>query len=123
MKKIAIVLIAMVGFGFVANAQQAKKSIQGDYDNTVLVSVSNDSQSSTSITIYNNSTKTITVCVSILNDQGVEVGEGCYSVPGAPAQGSSSKTTETVTKVTPCRGGADGCEVKGITITSAKVKN
>ena len=123
MKKIAMVLIAMVGIAFVANAQQDKKSIQGDYNNTVLVSVSDDSQSSTSITFYNNSTKTIEVCVKIYNDSGVEIGQGCYTVPAAPAQGSHSETTKTVSKISPCRGGADGCEVKGIKITSAKVRN
>ena len=118
-----MVLIAMVGFVFMANAQQAKKSIQGDYDNTVIASVSNDGQTSTSITFYNNSTKTIEVCVKVYNDSGVEIGQGCFSIPGAPKQGSSRKTTESVSKIVPCRGGADGCEVKGIEITKAKVQN
>lgn len=121
MKKIAIVLIAMVGFGFVANAQQDKKSVPGDYNNTVLVSVSDDSQSSTSITFYNNSTKALKVKVSILNDQGNEVGNGWFDVPGAPEQGSHSTTTGTVSKYAPCRNLS--CEVQGIRIDEVKAKD
>lgn len=122
MKKIAMVLIAMVGFVFVANAQQDKASVPGDNGSTVLVSVSDDSQTSTSITIYNNSSKSITVCVSIYNDQGSEVGKGCYSVPAA-AQGSHSKTTQTISKIRPCNSTSSGCEVKRIKITKVNVQN
>lgn len=116
-------MIAVMGFTFAANAQQDRKSIQGDYDNTVLVSVSYDGQTSASITFYNNSTKTITVCVSILNDQGSEIGKDCYTVPGAPAQGYHSEKKETISKIRVCGSVTSGCEVKGIRITSAKVKN
>lgn len=123
MKKIALVLIAMVSFAFVANAQQDRKSIQGDYDNTVLASVSEDGQASVSITFYNNSTKTIKVCVEIYNDQGAKLGSDCFTIPGAPAQGSHSETTKRISKPVPCRSAASGCEVKGIRITSAKVQN
>lgn len=123
MKKIVMVLIAMVGFVFVANAQQAKASVPGDNGNTVIVFVSNDSQTSTSITIYNNSTKSITVYVSILNDQGSEVGKDSFSVPAAPAQGSSSKSTGTISKIRPCSSTTSGCEVKQIRITKVTVQN
>ena len=122
MKKIALVLIAMIGFVFAANAQQAKASVPGDYNNTVIASVSVDSQTSTSITFYNNSTKTIEVCVSVLNDQGSEVGKGCYTVPAA-TQGNHSEKTATLSKIRPCSSYASGCEVKSIKITSVKVKD
>lgn len=124
MKKIALVLIAMMGFVFVANAQQDKKSVPGDYNNSVIVSVSEDSQSSTSITFYNNSTKSLKVKVSILNDQGNEVGNGWFNVPGAPEQGSHSTTTGTVSKISTCRNPeTTGCEVKGIRIKEVKPQN
>lgn len=123
MKKIAMFLIATVGFVFVANAQQDKKSIQGDYNNTVLVSVSDDSQTSTSITFYNNSTNEIKVCVEVYNDQGSKLGGDCYTIPAAPAQGSHSETTKKLSKPVACRSATSGCEVKRIKITSAKVQN
>jgi len=122
MKKFAMVLIAILGFVFVANAQQDKASVPGDYGNTVLVSVSDDSQTSTSITIYNNSTKSITVYVSVYNDQGNEVGKAYFSVPAA-TQGSHSKTTQTISKIRPCSLTTSGCEVKGIKITKVTVQN
>ena len=112
-----MVLIAMVGFVFVANAQQAKKNIQGDYGNTVIASVSDDGQSYTSITFYNNSTKDIEVCVAIYNDQGSKLGENCYTISGA-AQG----TTKRISKPVACGSATSGCETKGIEIKSAKVK-
>ena len=121
MKKLAIMMIAMVGFIFAANAQQARANVPGDNSNTVLVSVSSDSQTSATLTIYNNSTKDITVSVSVLNDQRSEVGTGSYSVPGATAQGNSAKTTVTISKVTGCRAATSGCEVKDIKITNIKV--
>ena len=120
MKKLAIVLIAMMGFVSVANAQQDKAKVPGDSGNTVLVSVSDDSQTSTSITFYNNSTKSIEVCVSVYNDQGSEVGKGCYSIPGASAQGYHSETTKTISKTGGCRTCSSGCETKRIKITSVK---
>ena len=119
MKKLALVLIAMVGFVFVANAQQTKARVPGE-DNYVFASVSDDSQTSSTITFYNNSTKTIEVCVSVYNDQGKEVGNGCYSVPGAPAQGSHSETTKTLSKPRVCSTCSSGCETKSIKITSVK---
>ena len=115
-------IIAMMGFVFVANAQQDKASVPGDNGNTVLVSVSEDSQSSASITFYNNSTKSITVYVSIYNDQGSEIGKGSYSVPAA-TQGSHSKTTQTISKNRPCSSATSGCEVKRIKITKVVVQN
>jgi hypothetical protein len=120
MKKLALVLIAMVGFVFVANAQQDKASVPGDNGNTVLVSVSADSQTSSTITFYNNSTKSIEVCVSVYNDQGGEVGKGCYSIPGASAQGYHSETTKTLPKKAACSSCSSGCEAKRIKITSVK---
>ena len=122
MKKIAMVLIAMVCFVFVANAQQAKKNIQGDYNNTVIASVSNDSKTSTSITFYNNSTKTIEVCVKITNDSNQEIGKDCFTIPGAPEQGSHKEITKSISKPEWCRS-LSGCEIKAIEITKAKVKN
>ena len=120
MKKLALVLIAMVGFVFVANAQQDQASVPGDSGNTVLVSVSDDSQTTSSITFYNNSTKSIEVCVSVYNDQGSEVGNGCYSIPGAAAQGRHSETTKTLRKKGACSSCSSGCEAKRIKITSVK---
>ena len=120
MKNILLVGLAVIGFAFVANAQQDKANVPGDSGNTVLVSVSDDSQTSTSITFYNNSTKSIEVCVSVYNDQGSEVGNGCYSIPGASAQGYHSETTKTLSKKEACRSCSSGCETKRIKITSVK---
>ena len=122
MKKLAMVLIAMVGFAFVTNAQQAQARVPGDNGNSVIVSVSDDSQTSTSITAYNNSTKSITVYFSVLNDQGSEVGKGSISVPAAE-QGSHTKNTGTISKIRPCSSTTSGCEVKTIKITDVKVNN
>ena len=119
MKKV-FVLAMLLGFVFVANAQQDKANVPGDNGNTVLVSVSADSQTSSTITFYNNSTKSIEVCVSVYNDQGGEVGKGCYSVPGAAAQGYHSETTKTLTKKGACSSCTSGCETKRIKITSVK---
>ena len=119
MKRITLVLIAMVGFVFVANAQQDRKGVPGDSGNTVLVSVSNDSQTSSTLTFYNNSTKTITVCVSVYNGNN-EVGNGCFTVPGASAQGYHSESTATLKKTKGCGMASSGCEVTRIKITSVE---
>lgn len=123
MKKLALVLIAMVGFVSVVNAQQDKARVPGDYDNMVFASVSDDSQTSSTITFYNNSTKSLQVCVSVYNDQGSEVGNGCYSVSGAAEQGKHSESTATLSKNRACSSCTSGCEAKRIKITSVKVKN
>lgn len=123
MKKLAIFLIAMTGFVFVANAQQDRARVPGDNNNTVIASVSDDSQTSSSITFYNNSTKSIKVCVSVYNDQGSKIGEGCYSVPAADAQGDHSEKTVRLSKIRPCSSATSGCEVKSIKITDVKVEN
>jgi hypothetical protein len=120
MKKLAIVLIALMGFVSVANAQQDRARVPGDENNMVFVSVSSDSQTSSTITFYNNSTKTITVNVSVYNDQNKEIGSGSYTVPGAPSQGNHSESTYTLNKIRACSGGTDGCETKSIKITSVK---
>ena len=111
----------MVGFVFVANAQQAKASVPGD-GNTVIVSVSDDSHTSATLTFYNNSTKSLEVCISVYNDCGAKVKSECYSVPGASAQGYHSETTKTLYKNCPS-GTTSGCETKRIKIDSVKVKN
>ncbi|MBR1512836.1 MAG: hypothetical protein IJ622_00930 [Bacteroidales bacterium] len=120
MKKVLLVLVALIGISFAANAQQDRASVPGDSGNTVLVSVSADSQTSSTITFYNNSTKSVEVCVSVYNAQGSEVGKGCYSVPGATSQGYHSETTETLSKTAACRTCSSGCEAKRIKITSVK---
>ena len=117
MKRITLVLIAMVGFVFVANAQQARASVPGDSGNTVLVSVSEDSQTSSTLTFYNNSTKTVTVCVSVYNGRN-EVGSDCFTVPGAKEQGYHSESTATLYKINACRSCSSGCEATSIKITS-----
>lgn len=117
MKRITLVLIAVVGFVFVANAQQARASVPGDSGNTVLVSVSSDSQTSSTLTFYNNSTKTVTVCVSVYNGRN-EVGSDCFTVPGASAQGSHSESTATLYKTKGCGMASSGCEATSIKITS-----
>lgn len=117
-----MLLIAMVGFVFVVNAQQDRANVPGDAGNTVLVSVSEDSQTSSTITFYNNSTKSLTVCVSFFNDGGAKIGSECYSVPGAAAQGSHSETTKTYNKGGACRSCTSGCETKRIKIDSVKVQ-
>lgn len=121
MKRITLVLIAIVGFVFVANAQQDRREISGDSGNTVLVSVSNDSQTSSTLTFYNNSTKTITVCVSVYNGNN-EVGKDCFTVSGAAAKGYHSESTATLYKTKACSSCSSGCEVTRIKITSANVQ-
>ena len=119
MKRITLVLIAMVCFVFVANAQQAQARIPGDSGNTILVSVSNDTQTSSTLTFYNNSTKTITVCVSVYNGNN-EVGKDYFTVPGASAQGYHSESTATLKKTKGCSMCSSGCEVTSIKITVVK---
>ena len=70
MKKLLLLGLAVIGFAFAANAQQDRASVPGDQGNTVFVSVSDDSQASSSLKFYNNSTKSLEVCVSVFNDQG-----------------------------------------------------
>lgn len=113
----------MVGFVFVANAQQTKARVPGE-DNYVFASVSDDSQASSTITFYNNSTKTVEVCVSVYNsvNGGSKVAEGCYSIPGAAAQGSHSETTQTLSKGWACSSCTSGCEAKRITIDKVTVQ-
>ena len=110
----------MVGFVFVANAQQARASVPGDSGNTVLVSVSNDSQTSSDLMFYNNSTKTVTVCVSVYNGRN-EVGSGCFTVPGASEQGYYSESTATLYKTKGCGLASSGCEATSIKITSVTI--
>lgn len=113
----------MLCFVSVANAQQDRASVPGDYGNTVLVSVSDDSQTSSSLKFYNNSTKSLEVCVSVFNDQGTKVGEDCYYVSGAAEQGKHSESTATLSKYRACSSCTSGCETKRIEITSVKVQN
>ena len=120
MKKVLLILVALIGISYAANAQQDRANVPGDNGNMVLVSVSDDSQTSSTITFYNNSTKSIEVCVSVYNDQGSEVGKGCYSIPGASAQGYHSETTKTLSKKAACSSCSSGCETKSIRITSVK---
>lgn len=122
MKKLFLVIAIIIGFLTSANAQQAKARVPGE-DNFVIASISNDSQTSSSITFYNNSTKTLKVCVSVLNDQGNVAGKDCYEVPGASAQGNHTETTETLSKHPGCRQTTSGCEAKSIKITSVTVQN
>lgn len=110
----------MVSFVFVANAAQDRAPISGDSGNTVLVSVSNDSQTSSELTFYNNSTKSITVCVKVYNGRN-EVGSDCFDIPGARAQGSHYECTKTLSKTRGCSMASSGCEVTRIEITSANV--
>ena len=105
----------MLGFVFVTNAQQAKKNIQGDYGNTVIVKVSEDSQTSSTLEFYNNSEKSIRVCVKVYNTSS-EVGHNCYNISGN-ARGEE----KSLSKMNPCKANDFGCEVKGIEITSAEV--
>ena len=72
MKKVLLILVALIGISYAANAQQDKARVPGDSGNTVLVSVSDDSQTSSTITFYNNSTKSIEVCVLYSDFYGKE---------------------------------------------------
>ncbi len=110
----------MIGFVFVANAQQARASVPGDSGNTVLVSVTNDSQTSSDLMFYNNSTKTVTVRVTVYNGQN-EVGSGSFTVPGASAQGSHSETPKTLYKTKGCGMASSGCETTRISIEVTNV--
>ena len=124
MKKVFVLLSAMLlGFVIEANAQQDRASVPGDYGNTVLVSVSEDSQTSSSLTFYNNSTKSLQVCVCVYNDQGSKVGEDCYYVSGAVEQGKHSESTATLYKKSVCSSCSSGCETKRIKITKVTVQN
>ena len=120
MKKLIVVLIAMVGFVFVANAQQDKAFVPGDDGYAVFVSVSDDSHTSSSLRFYNNSTKSIKVCVSVYNERGIKVGSDCYSVYGAAEHGYHSESTATLYKNSPS-GTTSGCETKRIKIDSVEV--
>ena len=119
MKKLLLVVAIIFGFLTCANAQQTKKRVPGE-DNYVFASISNDSQTSSSIQFYNNSTKSIRVCVRVYNDQNSKVGEDCYSVPGATAQGSHSEITKTLYKTKGCGLATGGCEAKRIEITTVE---
>ena len=119
MKKLLLVIAVISAFFASANAQQTRARVPGE-DNFVIASISNDSQTSSSITFYNNSTKSIRVCVSVYNDSGNKVGEDCFSVPGAAAQGYHSETTKTLSKYRSCAGCTSGCEARGIKITSVE---
>ena len=119
MKRITLVLIAMVGFVFVANAQQARASVPGD-GNTVLVSVTSDSQTSSDLMFYNNSTKTVTVRVSVYNGRN-EVGSDSFTISGADAQGSHTESTATLRKINACRSCSSGCETTRISIEVTRV--
>lgn len=120
MKRITLVLIAMVGFVFVANAQQARASVPGDSGNTVLVSVTSDSQTSSDLMFYNNSTKTVTVRVSVYNGRN-EVGSDSFTISGADAQGSHTESTATLHKINACRSCSSGCETTRISIEVTRV--
>ena len=112
MKKLLLVIVIIIGFLTNSNAQQARVQVPGDNGNYVIASVSNDSQTSSSITFYNNSTKSVRVCVSVLNDQYSEVGRDCYDVSGK-AYGQ----VETLSKKRFCESYSSGCEAKSIKIT------
>lgn len=112
MKKLLLAIAIIVGFLTSANAQQDKASVPGDEGNYVFASISDDSRTSSSIKFYNNSTKSITVCVSVLNDQNMEVGRGCYEVSGR-ADGQM----ERLSKMRACENATSGCEAKRIKIT------
>lgn len=118
-----MVLIALIGFVFVANAQQDKASVPCDRDNTVLVSVTSDSHDYTYIEFYNNSTKDLKVKVSILTRGGSEIGNDTFYVRAADEQGSSKKTPgKKIEKIVACKSPStkSGCEVGSIKITKVE---
>lgn len=119
MKKLLLVIAVISAFFASANAQQTRARVPGE-DNFVIASISNDSQTSSSITFYNNSTKSIRVCVRVYNDQNSKVGEECYSVPGATAQGYHSELTKTLYKTKGCDYATSGCKAKRIEITTVE---
>lgn len=110
----------MVSFVFVANAQQARASVPGDSGNSVLVSVTNDSQTSSTLTFYNNSTKTVTVRVCVYNGRN-EVGCDSFTISGADSQGSHTESTATLYKTKGCGITSSGCETTRISIEVTKV--
>lgn len=115
MKKLLLVIAVIMGLLTCANAQQDKARVPGDEDNYVFASISDDGQTSTSIKFYNNSTKSIKVCVSVLNDQNKEVGRGCYEVSGR-----ANGQMERLSKMRACENATSGCEAKRIKITSVE---
>ena len=104
-----------MGFLASANAQQDKARVPGDENNYVFASISDDSQTSTSIKFYNNYTKSIKVCVSVLNDQYKEIGRNCYEVSGR-----ANGQTERLSKMRACENATSGCEAKRVKITSVQ---
>ena len=114
MKKLLLVIAIIIGFLTSANAQQAKARVPGE-DNFVFASISDDGQTYSSIKFYNNSTKTIKVCVRVLNDNNAEVGRDCYEVSGR-ANGQQ----ERLSKIRACGSAESGCEAKRIEITSVE---
>ncbi|MBQ6070205.1 MAG: hypothetical protein IJK85_00475 [Bacteroidales bacterium] len=115
MKKLLLAIAIIMGFLASANAQQDKARVPGDENNYVFASITGDSQTSSSIKFYNNSTKSITVCVSVLNDQNKEVGRDCYEVSGR-ANGQMVR----LPKMRACENTTSGCEAKRIKITSVE---
>ena len=115
MKKLLLAIVIIMGFLASANAQQDKARVPGDENNYVFASISDDSQTSTSIKFYNNSTKSIKVCVSVLNDQNKEIGRNCYEVSGR-----ANGQTERLSKMRACENATSGCEAKRVKITSVQ---
>ena len=115
MKKVLLAIAIIMGFFASANAQQDKAIVPGDVHNYVFASISDDSKTSSSIKFYNNSTKSVKVCVSVLNDQNMEVGRGCYEVPGR-----ANGQVESLSKMRACENATSGCEAKRIKITSVE---
>lgn len=115
MKKVLLAIAIIMGFFASANAQQDKAIVPGDVRNYVFASISDDSKTSSSIKFYNNSTKSVKVCVSVLNDQNMEVGRGCYEVPGR-----ANGQVESLSKMRACENATSGCEAKRIKITSVE---
>lgn len=115
MKKLLLAIAIIMFFLTSANAQQDKARVPNDEDNFVFASVSDDSQTSSSIKFYNNSTKSIKVCVSVLNDQNVAVGKDCYEVSGR-----ANGQVERLSKMRACENATSGCEAKRIKITSVE---
>ena len=123
MKKLAMILIAMVSFAFVANAQQDRKRVQGDNNgNMVLVSVSEDNQTSAILKFYNNSRKDVKVSVEIYNDQRSCIGNGTYTISGASEQ-RYHESERTISKIPASRICTSGCEVCSIRIIEAEAIN
>lgn len=113
MKKLLLAIAIIMGFLASANAQQDKARVPGDENNYVFASISDDSQTSSSIKFYNNSTKSIKVCVSVLNEQNFEVGRDCYEISGR-----ANGQMERLSKMRACENLT--CEAKRIRITSVE---